>query len=201
MTTATRSSDDLFRQAISAWESAVDSGVKMQEQSARWLREICGNSESLSDWYSRGQRMMSETIAKAQENIDEAMRAVNQQAESSVRLVQKAIETRHAENGSDVRQQFAEWWEAAMESMRMNTQAMLKANSRILTTCSELARRINDDAADAMANLARRTADQAEKVATSATEHFQETMRQAGQQAERATEEATRAAEQGGQSQ
>ena len=38
MATATQNGEDLFRQAIGAWESAVESGVKMQEQSAKCHR-------------------------------------------------------------------------------------------------------------------------------------------------------------------
>ena len=40
MATSTASGNDLFQQAICAWESAVASGVKMQEESAGWLREM-----------------------------------------------------------------------------------------------------------------------------------------------------------------
>ena len=97
MATATQNGEDLFRQAIGAWESAVESGVKMQEQSAKWVREMFCNSNSLTEWYNKGQTVAGETIVKAQENIDEAIRVVNQQAESSVRLMQKALDARQSD--------------------------------------------------------------------------------------------------------
>jgi hypothetical protein len=178
MATATQSGDDLFRQAIGAWESAVESGVKMQEESAKWVREMFCNSNSLSEWYSKGQTVAGEAIVKAQENIDEAIRVINQQAESSVRLIQKALDARQSDTASDARVRFTEWWEAAMESMRTNSQAMLKANSHLLTTWSEMARKINGDAADAMSHLAQKTAEQADKMAQSATEHVKEMVKQ-----------------------
>ena len=179
MATVTQPSDDLFRQAISAWQSAVESGVKMQEESARWLREMCCTSEPLTDWCSKGQAMAGETISKVQENIDEAIRVINQQVESSMKLLQKALDARQADVGADAGTRFVEWWEAATESMRTNSQTMLKANSRILSTWSELARKMNVDAADAMAGLARQTAEQAEKMTKSAAEHVKEAAGQA----------------------
>lgn len=183
MATTTQNGDDLFRQAICAWESAVKSGVKMQEESAKWMREMCSNSNSLTDWYNKGQEMAGETIAKAQENIDEAIRVFNQQAESSVMLIQKAVDARQNEKSStDARVRFAEWWEAAMESMRMNSQAILKANSHILATWSEMARKINSEAADSMSHLAQKTAEQADKMTKSAAEHVKEMMQQASKE-------------------
>jgi hypothetical protein len=182
MATATQTSDDLFRQAIGAWESAVESGVKMQEQSAKWVREMLGNSDSLTEWYNKGQAVAGETIAKTQESVDEAIRVMNQQAESSVRLMQKALDARQDNGSADARKRFAEWWETALDSMRTNSQAILKANSRILTTWSELARKVNSDTADTMSHLAEKTAEQAEKMTKSAAEHVKEMVKQASRE-------------------
>jgi hypothetical protein len=179
MATATQNGDDLFRQAIVTWQSAVESGVKMQEQSAKWLREMMGNSDSLTEWYGKGQAVAAEAIVKTQESIDEAVRVVNQQAESSVRLIQKALDARHSDTTTDARARFAEWWEAALESMRTNSQAVLTANSHILATWADLARKINGDATDAMSHLAQKTAEQADKMAQSATEQVKEMVKQA----------------------
>ena len=175
----TSSSNDLFQQAICAWESAVASGVKMQEESARWLREMVSNSSSLSEWYNKGQMAAGQTVVKFQENIDEAIRVINQQAESSVRLIQKAVDARQSETSPDARARLAEWWEAAMEAMRTNSQALLKANSHVFNAWSELARKINTDAADAVSHVAQKTAEQAEKMTQQATEHVTEMVKQA----------------------
>jgi len=179
MATTTQNGDDLFRQAIGAWESAVESGVKMQEQSAKWVRETLGNSNSLTEWYNKGQAVAGETIAKTQESIDEAIRVVNQQAESSVKLMQKALAARHSDATADAKKRLAEWWETAMDSLRSNSQAILKANSHILTTWSELARKLNSEAADTMSHLAEKTAEQTEKMTRAAAEQVKEMVKQA----------------------
>lgn len=180
MATSTQNGDDLFRQAICAWESAVESGVKMQEESTKWLREMLCNSSSLTEWYNKAQTMAGETIAKAQENIDEAIRVINLQAESSVVLMQKALDARQSEKSSaDARVRVAEWWESAMDAMRSGSQAMLTANSRILTTWSEMARKVNGEATDTMSQWAQKTAEQAERISKSAAEHVKEMVKQA----------------------
>jgi hypothetical protein len=178
--TSKQNGEDVFRQAIGAWESAVDSGVKMQEEYAAWLRQMCSNSESLSEWYHKGQALAGETIVKAQENIDEAVQLMNQQAEASMKLIQKALDIRQNDaSTSDARLRFNDWWDTALEAMRNNSQAILKANSHMLSTWSDLARRVNSEAADTMAVLAKKTEEQAEKIAKATAERVKEMVKQA----------------------
>jgi hypothetical protein len=174
MATATRDGEDLFRQAICAWESAVDSGVKMQEECAHWLRQMCCDTNALSEWYNRGQAVAGKTISKAQENIDEVVRVMNQNVESGVRLIQKALEARQAETASNVRQRIGDWWQTALEAMRTNTQSVFQANSRMLSIWSELARQVNSETADSMTKLARRTAEQAEQMSKNTNDFMKE---------------------------
>jgi len=155
MATATQNTDEIFRQGIRAWESAIDASVKVHEESSKWLRQMFGEVGSLSEWYNKTQAAMADTVAKAQENIDEAIRLINQNAEASVKLIQKVLDARQGEPSPDARARFAEWWDAAMEAVHTNTQAVLHANSRMLATWSELVRKVNGEAADKMAEMAK----------------------------------------------
>ncbi len=172
-------SDDLFCQAMKAWETAAEAGVKMQEECASWVRQMFCESSTLTDWYEKGQKVMSEALARSQENVDEAISLMNQQAEASLKLVQKALEVRDSESPGDGPKKLTDWWLAALETMRINNQAVLKANSRILSTWSEMARKVNGDAADTMSELAKKTSAQAEQMAKSSVERFKEMASQA----------------------
>ncbi len=179
MSTAAQSGEDLFRQAMHAWESALESGTKMQDEYAKWLRQMFSNSNTLAEWYERMQSTASETLLKTQEGIDEAIALFNQQMESSLKLMQNALRARQGGGDADARAGFLEAWENAVEAMRMNTQAMLKMNSRFIGTWSELMRKANGQAADTMQELARKTSEQAEKIAASVSERVREMAKQA----------------------
>jgi hypothetical protein len=179
MMSSSPKSDELFRQATRAWETAAEAGVKMQEECAKWVREMFCESSTLRDWYEKGQKMMSEAIAKSQENVDEAVQLMNQQAEASLKLIQKALETRDVESPADGPKKFADWWQAGLETMRINNQAVLKANSRILSMWSEMARKVNGEAADTMADLAKKTSEQAEHMTKASLDRFKEMASQA----------------------
>ena len=176
-------SDDLFRQATRAWEAAAEAGVKMQEECAKWVRQMYCESSTLNDWYEKGQKIVSEAIAKNQENVSEAICLMNQQAEASLKLIHKALEARTIEAEGDGSTKFADWWQSALETMRINNQAVLKANSRILNTWSEMARKVNGEAADTMANLAKKTSEQAEEMTKASLDRFKEMANQAAQTA------------------
>ena len=62
---------------MTAWETAAEAGVKMQEECANWVRQMFCESSTLTDWYQKGQKVMSEAIAKSQENVDEAIAPMN----------------------------------------------------------------------------------------------------------------------------
>jgi len=172
-------SDDLFRQATKAWETAAEAGVKMQEECAKWVRQMFCESSTLTDWFEKGQKAMNEAIAKSQENVSEAIGLMNQQAEASLKLVQKALEVRDGESPNDAPKKLTDWWQAALETMRINNQAVLKANSRILSTWSDMARKVNGEAADTMADLAKKTSDQAEQMTRASVDRFREMAGQA----------------------
>jgi hypothetical protein len=174
-----QTSDDYFRQAIRAWESAIEAGVKMQEENAQWMRQIFTDSGSLTEWYNKAQAVAGEAVGTLQENVDESIRVMNQQAESSVRLIQKALDARHGETDADTRAKFADWWESALDAVRGNTQAMMKANSRMLATWSELTRKIHGEATNAMTDLAQKTAETAEKMTQTSADRVKEMVKQA----------------------
>ena len=85
---------------------------------------------------------------------------------------------------ADGPKKLTDWWQAALETMRINNQAVLKANSRILSTWSEMARKVNGDAADTMADLAKKTSEQAEQMAKASVDRFKEMANQASGKAD-----------------
>jgi hypothetical protein len=179
MVIPTQIHDEFLRQGIRAWESAVEASAKMQEEGTKWLRQVFSEAGSVNEWYNKGQAAAGEMVAKAHENADEAIRLINQNAEAAVRLVQKMLDARQIESPTEARARIADLCETAMETMLMNTQAVLQANSRILAAWSDVAKRVNGDVAEKVAEVAKKTAEQADKMARTATQRMREMAAQA----------------------
>ena len=145
MTTASpMSANDLFRQAMDTFQSAIRTGVKIQEESTKRFTEMLRDFGSPMEWQKNTQSMMNEAIKATQKNIDESIRLMNHNAQAAMGLWQKAFENRSKQ------QQFQEegaaggeeLWESALGVLRTNTQVILQANTRVLESWAQLAREL-----------------------------------------------------------
>jgi hypothetical protein len=129
----------MFEQAAKLFESAMQAGIKIQEQSAHSLSEMLGGFGSPQQWQQRTQAAVEEAMATAQKSFDEAIQAMNENAKASVDMLQKAFEARHGESASDTQARTREMWETAIGSLRRNTEVMLQANNRVMESWREMA--------------------------------------------------------------
>ena len=83
---------DLFRQAVETFQSAIKTGVKIQEESARRFTEMFRDFGSPMEWQKNAQAMVNEAITAAQRNIDESIRLMNHNAQMAMSLLEKAFE-------------------------------------------------------------------------------------------------------------
>ena len=132
--TSSPKSDELFQQAMKAWETAAKAGVKMQEEIHNWVRQMFCESSTLNDWYQKGQKMMNEAIARSPGKCWRGDRADEPAGGKQPELDEEGFGNPRCRGDRRWTQKFSDWWQAALDTMRINNQAVLKANSRILNT-------------------------------------------------------------------
>jgi ElaB/YqjD/DUF883 family membrane-anchored ribosome-binding protein len=168
---------DLFRQAVETFETALKTGVSMQEETARRFTEMLRDFGSPMEWQHKGQSVINETIVMTQKNVEESMRAMNQNAKAAMSLMQKTFEAHPLGNGgtADKSQPAAakpdDLWEAALGALRTNTQVALQANTRMMESWAQLAKDISG---------------RMQRTAEEAMQHAEETMQKAGEQVRQA---------------
>ncbi len=148
MTTATSTANptELFRQAIETFESAVKTGVKMQEESTRRFTDMLRDWGSPIEWQKKSQAVMTEAIQVTQKNVEEAVKVMNQNAKTTMELMQKALDARNVSSEADQEARGRELWESALGAMRSGTEAVLQANARVLESWTALAKKVNGQA-------------------------------------------------------
>lgn len=146
MSTTTAGANELFSQAIETFETAIRTGVKMQEEYARWFTHMLGDVGSPQQWQSKGQTIIGESMQMAQKNFDEAIRMMNENTRTGLELMQRAFEARQVSSTSDAQARTREIWETALGALRNNTEAVVQANSRMLETWAELAKKLRNSA-------------------------------------------------------
>jgi len=153
-TDATSNANDLFRQAVETFQSAIRTGVKIQEESAKRFAEMLRDLSAPTDWQKSTQTMLNEAIGATQRNIDESIRLMNHNAQSAMSMLHKAFENRTAAATTNGSTSADELWESALSAMRTNTQVILQANARILESWAHLAQELTSGIVDAQKDMA-----------------------------------------------
>ncbi len=131
----------LFDQAIETFETAVKTGVKVQEEATKCCTDMVSEWGTPQQWQEKAQQFMVELIPAAQQNVDQAVASMNDNAKTSMELLKKSMETFQGESFDDMQGKTRELYEAMLEAMRKNAQTMVQTNTRILESFSELAKK------------------------------------------------------------
>lgn len=150
MSTATSTASqasELYEQAIETFEKAVKTGIKIQEDSAKWLSSVMDDMRSPRNWQKRTQVAMDKVMPVATQNFEEALKLLNQNTRTSVELARKALEAGQGEALGDIQGKVREMWETVLEAVRANAQAAVQTNARILQTLEEIGQKGKAEAA------------------------------------------------------
>jgi hypothetical protein len=151
MSTSERSNDaasQMFGQAAKMFQTAMEAGAKMQEDSAKSLNEMISGLGAPQEWQKHAQDAMEKAIAMMQQNMDEALNVVNENTKTSLELLEKAFSARQTDAPADVQARAKEMWETALGSLRRNTEVIVQANSRLVQSWQEMAQILGDKQSD-----------------------------------------------------
>lgn len=166
MATNNQAASELFGQATRSFESAIQTGLKVQEDSVRFMTDMLNDIGSPQKWQQKTQAVMNEIVNSSQKNMDEAVQVMNENAKTSMDLLQKAFQARPADS-NEAQSRTLELWESTLGILRRNSEAVLRANTRLVETWTEMAKKVNGEQMERMAEMAQR----ATQAATAAAGH------------------------------
>lgn len=132
---------ELFDQAIETFDSALKTGVRIQEEATRWWTDMLRESDTLQELQHRAQTMMMEALPTTQKNVDQYIKLLDKTYHTSIELLNKALQASQSGSLSDAQQRIQEFWEATFAALRTNAQAIVQVNSKTMEAWSEMARR------------------------------------------------------------
>ena len=93
------------------------------------------------EWQKKTQSMFNDAIQTTQTNVEEAMRMLNESAKRNLDVWQKTLDAGQAESAGDGPAKVRDVWETAVGAVQANAQAIVQANTRILESWAELAKK------------------------------------------------------------
>ena len=83
---------------------------------------------------------VTKAIAAMQQNVDQSIRFINDNAQQTVNLMEMALQMH--EGGADGAREDGDFWTYAVNAMQVNAQIMRQANTRVLEAWGELGKEV-----------------------------------------------------------
>jgi hypothetical protein len=132
MGTATGSFTELFEQATRVFDNAMRAGMTMQQESTKWFTETLRGLSSPQQWQAKNQAAAEQAMSTFQKNVDAGLQMMNDNAKTSLELLEKAFQARTSDADPDGRVRTREMWESAMGALRKNMEMMVVSNARVI---------------------------------------------------------------------
>lgn len=140
ISTAKDQSGDLFQRAMESFETALRAGMKLQEESTHRCVEILRDVGSPLEWERTVPSKVTKAIAAMQQNVDQSIRFMNENAQQTVDLMEMAMKMHGTSPNGDGED--GQFWTYAVNSMQTNAEIIRQANSRVLESWGELSKEV-----------------------------------------------------------
>jgi len=121
---------ELFEQAMKNYEQALQAGLKLQQESAKWWVEMMTQAGAPQDWQAKVNELASESVSMVQKRTEENLKLVEQSSRASLDLLSKAMNAVKMDTSSASQSKMQELWEASLEAVRTNAAAVSQANMK-----------------------------------------------------------------------
>ena len=121
---------ELFEQAMKNYEEALQAGLKLQQESAKWWMGLLSHTGSVQEWQATWNEVSSRTMSTFQKRMEENLKLVEHSSKNSLDLLKKAMDTASAETIPAAQTKLEELWQASLEGLRSNAKAISDANAK-----------------------------------------------------------------------
>ena len=132
---------DLFDQALKSYEQAMQTGVKMQEESAKVFSDLVTQATSPQDWQKQMKCVADDFIPQTQKTVDEGLKLIEHSSKSSIELLRKAVAISQSGSAPDAQAKWLGLWEASLSAMRDTAAAVTQANNKAIESWIACARK------------------------------------------------------------
>jgi len=150
MSERTRPAAELFEQAMSSYEQAFRTGLRLQEESGKWWTTILEQNGPSREWQKTIRTVATELLPEAQKRLEDGLRMVEQNSRASIellRLFKRNIEIPQTNPLAESQTKMLSFWEASLNSMKDSAQAVAQVNTQAMQSWMDLFRKGTEMAA------------------------------------------------------
>jgi polyhydroxyalkanoate synthesis regulator phasin len=142
MTAATQTQSnlgELYHSALEQYESALKTGLKIQEESIKLWGTWAKHPPLMPDWTQKAQTAVLDTLSSMPQRFEESMRLLNEQSQRAMEMLHKGFDVSRSTNVAEAQEKVHELWEMSLGVLRNNMHSLLKAQSQAMQKWEEAA--------------------------------------------------------------
>ena len=128
----------LVEQSMKNYEQALQAGLKIQEESSKWWNDCMAQTAAPADWQKRWNAAAMDTIPVVQKRMEESLRLLDQGSRTSLELLKQALQIAGTDSTANAQSKMQELWEASLQALRNNGQAVSQANAKVMESWMQL---------------------------------------------------------------
>lgn len=129
---------EVVEQAMKNYEQALQASLKLQEESSKWWTDFMTQTAAPADWQKRWNAAAAETIPVVQKRMEESLRLLDQGSRTSLDLLKQALQVAGTDSAANAQSKLQELWEASLQALRNNAQAVSQANGKVVESWMQL---------------------------------------------------------------
>jgi len=130
--------NDLFREAMAAYEKALKSGIQLQEESVNLWKDLLTKLGSPDEFRAKLESMTAETFPTARKRMEEFLETFNRASNQTMDLFEKALGVYQATSVTDAQRRVHDLIESSLDALRVNVHSALTTNAKIVASWKEL---------------------------------------------------------------
>jgi len=133
---------EIFEQAMKNYEQTLRSGLKLQEETGKWLANLFYQTASPQDVHKQ---FTSDVLPAAQKRFGECVELLEQNSRAGFDLLKKGIEAGQMTSVADTQTKCVELYEASVKTLRSNAQAVSDINAKAIDSYVEFVKKATVD--------------------------------------------------------
>jgi hypothetical protein len=132
---------ELVEQAMKNYEQALKTGLRVQEESARWCAGLLNQTLSPQDWQRKMKGMADDVLPQTQKSVEESLKLIEKNSRMTLELLKKASAAAQSATPQEAQTRFLNLWEASITAIRETAQTVAQANTKALDSWMEFVRK------------------------------------------------------------
>ncbi len=149
MKDATRPLTEMADAALKNYEQVLRTGLKLQEEAAKWWGGMLHETKYAQDWQKRATKvagMASSLVPLAQRRFEELTNLMEKNSQTGADLMKRAVDAAQTPALADSQAKWMDFWTCSMGAVRSNAEAVSEIGSKTIDSWIDFVRKTSDAA-------------------------------------------------------